>query len=86
MENAMTAGPGGQAEGRSLVRIAAALAGVALVIAALIAFEHPAGAQISFPGVNSLICSILNALAAAIAFIRPFLSAIAAAFGCVISG
>ena len=86
MENAMTVGPGGQAEGRSLVRIALALAGVALVIAALIAFEHPAGAQISFPPVTSIICSILNALAAAIPFLRSILSSIAAAFGCVISG
>lgn len=87
MENAMVAGPGGQAEGRSLGRIAVALVGVALVVAALLAFQRPAGAQIDVGAlIRSIVCPILNALAAAIPFLRPILSAISAAFGCVISG
>lgn len=87
MENAMMAGPDGQAEGHSFVRIAVALTGVALVIAALLAFAHPAAAQIGFPNIQALICSILSALAAAFGgFLRPIISAVAAAFGCGISG
>jgi hypothetical protein len=60
-----------------------AVAAAALLIAVLFVFQRPASAQVS---ITAIICPILNALAAAIAFLRPFLSAIAAAFGCVISG
>lgn len=87
MDNAMMAGPGAQVAGRpGRARVALALAGVALLVAVLFLFQRPASAQVGFPSVNALACAILNALAAAIAFLRPFLSAIAAAFGCVISG
>ena len=84
MDNGVMAGPGGQAAARPVgVRVALVLTGVALVIAALIVFQRPASAQIGFPDIRALICSILNSLAAAFGgFLRPIISAIAAAFGC----
>jgi len=84
MENGIAAGPGGQAVARPMgVRLALVLAGVALVITALIVFQRPASAQIGIPDIRAIICAILNSLAAAFGgFLRPVISAIAAAFGC----
>ena len=84
MDNSVMAGHGGQAAVRPLgVRVALVLAGVALVTTALIVFQRPASAQIGFPDIRALICQILNSLAAAFGgFLRPIISAIAAAFGC----
>jgi hypothetical protein len=83
MDNGVMAGPGGQAARPVAGRVAVVLVGVALLIAALIVFQRPASAQIGFPDIRALICQILNALAAAFGgFLRPIISAIAAAFGC----
>jgi hypothetical protein len=84
MDNGVMAGPGGQVAARPLgVRVALVLAGVALVMAALIVFQRPASAQIGIPDIRALLCSILNSLAAAFGgFLRPIISTIAAALGC----
>ena len=84
MDNGVMAGPGGQAVARPTgARVGLVLAGVALVITALIVFQRPASAQIGFGNIQAIVCSVLNSLAAAFGgFLRPIISAIASAFGC----
>lgn len=93
MDNGILVAPRGPLARRNGARAALVVVGMALVVAAVIALQRPASAQIGFGGnITSLVCGILNSLIAAFSgffggFLRPILSAIAAAFGCgTISG